>query len=176
MKTKTRAIRTADGAADVSSRDRLLRRATIDFTVDGGLLTGQVAMEGGSPVAFCGIGELERCLGLGQGHLVLVEDGGEREPMATASLATLTETERLIVEAAVRGASNREIAATTFYSVKSVEAYLTRIYRRFGINGRSELSQVLDLAPSEVSAAQVVGGASHGASRARPVAVQLLVV
>lgn len=169
--------RTASDPTEVGSGHRSLRRATIDFSFDGNVLHGHVAVEGSSPVAFSGVGELQRCLGLGQGYLLLVDGGAETEPEGTLSLATLKDTERRIIEAAVRGASNREIAETTFYSVKSIEAYLTRIYRRFGINGRSELSQVIDLAPPECSAEQVVGGAAASAtSTSRPLAVQLLVV
>jgi DNA-binding CsgD family transcriptional regulator len=54
---------------------------------------------------------------------------------------TLTETERRIVELVRSGATNREIARTTFLSIKAVEANLTRLYRRFGVRGRDQLAQ-----------------------------------
>jgi hypothetical protein len=49
-----------------------------------------------------------------------------------------------MAKAALAGASNREIAIALCYSVKSVEAYLTRVYRRLGIEGRSGLPAVAD--------------------------------
>jgi DNA-binding CsgD family transcriptional regulator len=55
--------------------------------------------------------------------------------------ATLTETERRIVELVRSGATNREIARTTFLSIKAVEANLTRLYRRFGVRGRDQLAR-----------------------------------
>jgi DNA-binding CsgD family transcriptional regulator len=54
---------------------------------------------------------------------------------------TLTETERRIVELVRSGATNREIARTTFLSIKAVEANLTRLYRRFGVRGRDQLAR-----------------------------------
>jgi DNA-binding CsgD family transcriptional regulator len=38
---------------------------------------------------------------------------------------------------------NREIGARLFMSVASVEAHLTRIYRKLGIRSRSELVRLL---------------------------------
>ena len=59
-------------------------------------------------------------------------------------LARLSPTERAIARQALAGDSNREIADALFYSVKSVEAYLTRVYRRLGIEGRSGLPIVAE--------------------------------
>jgi DNA-binding CsgD family transcriptional regulator len=55
--------------------------------------------------------------------------------------ATLTDTERRIVELVRSGATNREIARTTFLSIKAVEANLTRLYRRFGVRSREQLAK-----------------------------------
>ena len=52
-----------------------------------------------------------------------------------------------MAKAAAGGASNRDIAADTFYSVKSVEAYLTRVYRKLGVSGRAELVRLLAARP-----------------------------
>jgi len=41
------------------------------------------------------------------------------------------------------GASNREIATSMFLSVKTVEATLTRIYRKLGVRSRTQLSSRL---------------------------------
>ncbi|HEY2670042.1 MAG TPA: LuxR family transcriptional regulator [Rugosimonospora sp.] len=58
--------------------------------------------------------------------------------------AGLSETERRIVELVRSGATNREIARSTFLSIKAVEANLTRLYRRFGVRGRDQLAQGID--------------------------------
>jgi DNA-binding CsgD family transcriptional regulator len=55
--------------------------------------------------------------------------------------AALTDTERRIVELVRSGATNREIARSTFLSIKAVEANLTRLYRRFGVRGRDQLAR-----------------------------------
>lgn len=54
--------------------------------------------------------------------------------------AVLTATEARIAALVTRGATNREIAAQIFVSVKTVEANLTRIYRKLGVRSRSQLS------------------------------------
>ena len=51
----------------------------------------------------------------------------------------LTETERRIAELAGSGRSNREIAAELFVSERTVEANLTRAYRKLGVRSRTEL-------------------------------------
>jgi DNA-binding CsgD family transcriptional regulator len=51
----------------------------------------------------------------------------------------LTEGERRVVELAARGLTNREVAAALFMSPKTVEANLSRAYRKLGISSRAEL-------------------------------------
>ncbi|MGE5829305.1 MAG: LuxR C-terminal-related transcriptional regulator, partial [Micromonosporaceae bacterium] len=55
----------------------------------------------------------------------------------------LSETERRIVSLVIGGATNREIARSTYLSVKAVEANLTRLYRRHGVRNRAQLVRVL---------------------------------
>jgi DNA-binding CsgD family transcriptional regulator len=55
----------------------------------------------------------------------------------------LTETERRIAELAATGRSNREIAGEQFLSERTVEANLTRIYRKLGVRSRTELARRL---------------------------------
>ncbi len=55
----------------------------------------------------------------------------------------LTEGERLIAELAASGLSNRQIAERAFVSVKTVEANLTRTYRKLGIRSRAGLAMAL---------------------------------
>jgi DNA-binding CsgD family transcriptional regulator len=56
------------------------------------------------------------------------------------STSTLTETERRVAELAASGRSNQETAAELFMSVKTVEANLTRIYRKLSVRSRTELA------------------------------------
>jgi len=55
----------------------------------------------------------------------------------------LTPAERRVAELVAEGHPNKEIAATLFVTVKTVEANLTRIYAKFGIHSRTELTRLL---------------------------------
>ncbi len=55
----------------------------------------------------------------------------------------LTSTELRIAGLVRDGASNREIATQLFLSVKTVEATLTRVYRKLGVRSRTQLSSKL---------------------------------
>ncbi|MEU4293768.1 AAA family ATPase [Kribbella sp. NPDC026596] len=55
----------------------------------------------------------------------------------------LTATERRVAELVAAGRSNQETAAELFMSVKTVEANLTRIYRKFSVRTRTELANNL---------------------------------
>ena len=52
----------------------------------------------------------------------------------------LTETEARVAAEVARGASNREIAERLYVSVKTVEATLTRIYRKLEVRSRTQLA------------------------------------
>ena len=60
-----------------------------------------------------------------------------------ASADTLTHTEQLVAELVGAGHSNQETAAELFISVKTVEANLTRIYRKLSVRSRTELANSL---------------------------------
>ena len=51
----------------------------------------------------------------------------------------LTATELRVAELAAAGITNREIARAVFMSEKTVEAHITRVYRKLGIHSRAEL-------------------------------------
>jgi DNA-binding CsgD family transcriptional regulator len=55
--------------------------------------------------------------------------------------AALTDTERRVAELAAAGHTNREIAASLFMSVHTVEAHLTRVFRALGVRTRTELAR-----------------------------------
>ncbi|MFM9444402.1 AAA family ATPase [Streptomyces acidiscabies] len=62
----------------------------------------------------------------------------ERAPAADA-LEGLASMERQVAALVMEGATNREIAARLFISVKTVEATLTRVYRKLGIRSRVDI-------------------------------------
>ncbi len=57
----------------------------------------------------------------------------------TPVLEALSPEERAVVELVVRGMQNKEIAATLFLSVRTVELRLTRVYRKVGARSRAHL-------------------------------------
>lgn len=56
----------------------------------------------------------------------------------------LTETERQVAHLAAEGKTNREVAEALFVSQKTVEANLSRAYRKLGIRSRRQLAERLD--------------------------------
>ena len=68
-----------------------------------------------------------------------------RRPRRIAGGATgaLTATEARIAELVAAGHRNSDVAAALFVSVATVEATLTRIYRKLGVRSRTELSRRL---------------------------------
>jgi DNA-binding CsgD family transcriptional regulator len=69
------------------------------------------------------------------------EDGRSARSLQPGDLARdrLTASEHQVASLAVRGLQNREIAGRLFMSVKTVEAHLTRIYRKLEVRTRVEL-------------------------------------
>lgn len=61
-----------------------------------------------------------------------------------SAVGSLTETERLCARLAADGLSNLEIAARAFVSVKTVEANLSRVYRKLGLRSRASLASAID--------------------------------
>jgi DNA-binding CsgD family transcriptional regulator len=60
-----------------------------------------------------------------------------------ASASILTKTERRVAELVASGRSNQEVAAELFVSTKTVEANLTRVYRKLSVRSRTELANFL---------------------------------
>ncbi len=59
------------------------------------------------------------------------------------STGVLTPTERRVAELVAQGQKNREVAATMYMSVATVETHLTRVYRKMGVRSRSELTRLV---------------------------------
>ena len=60
----------------------------------------------------------------------------------------LTPTEQRVAQLAARGLTNREVAAALVVSPKTVEANLSRVYRKLGIRSRAELGAWLVQRPA----------------------------
>lgn len=76
----------------------------------------------------------------------------------------LTPTEARIAELVGEGATNREVAAELFISVKTVEGTLSRVYRKLGVRSRTALSRVM----SSARTARAVGGEDRSAQGQEP--------
>ena len=63
-----------------------------------------------------------------------------RGPSASTDL---TPTERQVADLVAQGRSNKEVAATLFLAVRTVEAHLSRVYAKLGIRSRTELARRL---------------------------------
>jgi DNA-binding CsgD family transcriptional regulator len=122
------------------------RLASLGYVLDAAR-TGSFALAAGlragrrQPVRDLG----ERCLAVLAGARVLGWDGviGELLDRARGTPADedLTSTESEIAAFVADGLRNREIAARMFVSESTVEAHLTRTYRKLGVRNRAELSR-----------------------------------
>jgi len=63
-----------------------------------------------------------------------------RVPIKRASGSALTAAESRVAELVIDGMTNQEVAQALFVSEKTVEANLTRIYRKLGVRSRSALA------------------------------------
>jgi DNA-binding NarL/FixJ family response regulator len=55
----------------------------------------------------------------------------------------LTSAERRVAALVAEGMTNREVAAQLFTTVATVEAHLTRIYRKLGLRSRTQLARAV---------------------------------
>jgi DNA-binding CsgD family transcriptional regulator len=142
---------------------------SVEFEFAGERPIGSVAFDGGRPARFEGFDELERMIASIPSTarplvLVRAEDALPGED----GLTKLTAREREIAVAAASGATNREIAASKYYSVKSIEAYLTRVYRKLAISGRDELAALVTDDVEDLPVSDAVGDELTGGSRGAP--------
>ncbi|MEV6021366.1 AAA family ATPase [Streptomyces sp. NPDC051997] len=70
-------------------------------------------------------------------------EAGDRRGEAGAEGPELTPTEARIAGLVGGGATNREVAAELFISVKTVEGALSRVYRKFGVRSRTALAHAM---------------------------------
>lgn len=83
---------------------------------------------------------------LERGQVELRASGARPRRLVLSGPAALTPSERRVAELAAAGRSNHEIARTLFITTTTVEAHLTRTYRKLGIDGRAGLPHTLPAA------------------------------
>lgn len=77
----------------------------------------------------------------------------KRIPIRRKAAEGLTPTELQVARLAAAGRTNREVAQALFLSPKTVEANLSRVYRKLGIRSRAELgARMAGLEPEELAA------------------------
>ncbi|SES35780.1 regulatory protein, luxR family, partial [Streptomyces sp. yr375] len=86
-------------------------------------------------------------------------EAGERGGEAGAGGPELTPSEARIAGLVGGGATNREVAAELFISVKTVEGALSRVYRKFGVRSRTALAHAMTVAVLAAGAAATVDSA-----------------
>jgi DNA-binding CsgD family transcriptional regulator len=74
--------------------------------------------------------------------------GPRRERRLSRGLHAFTPSERRIARMVADGLTNREIADQLFLSQKTVEAHLSRAYRKLGVSSRTQLALRLSTAPT----------------------------
>lgn len=79
-------------------------------------------------------------MSLAQGEMAKISG---RRPTASA----LTHAESRVARLAIAGRTNREIAASLFMSVRTVEGHLSHAYAKLGVRSRTELATILEVVP-----------------------------
>jgi DNA-binding CsgD family transcriptional regulator/tetratricopeptide (TPR) repeat protein len=85
---------------------------------------------------------LECFVGIGATAFVRQAQAELDRSQRSRSGALLTGAERQVADLVAGGASNREVAAHLFTSVRTVEGHLAAIYRKLGIRSRTELTRL----------------------------------
>jgi len=101
----------------------------------------------------------------------LVAAGARPRRAALSGVGALTASERRVVDMAVDGLGNREIAQALFVTIRTVEVHLTSAYRKLGVRSRAGLPAALasehDDAPPEPLAPRREPAPAAALSRAR---------
>lgn len=72
--------------------------------------------------------------------LLLDERVEPSRPKGNPAMLMLADHERSLAQMVARGMRNKEIAATLYVSVRTVEVRLTAIYRKLGVESRAQLT------------------------------------
>lgn len=74
---------------------------------------------------------------------LLLDAGGRMRMSEDVEQGGLTVSEHRVARMAAAGETNREIADALFVTLRTVELHLTRVYRKLGLSGRSQLCSTL---------------------------------
>jgi DNA-binding CsgD family transcriptional regulator len=86
-----------------------------------------------------------------QAERELTACGGRRPRLALSGPESLTASELRVIELAAAGATNSEIAADLYVSLKTVETHLLRAYRKLGLSGRGSRRRLQEILSMPVS-------------------------
>jgi DNA-binding CsgD family transcriptional regulator len=102
----------------------------------------------------------------------LAATGERRRRRGQATHREPTPQEMQVAAIVARGATNREASAALFLSPKTIEAHLSRIYRKLGIRSRTELAHLLgergQLEPGAKFTVEGEGGGAGGITEIGP--------
>ena len=76
-------------------------------------------------------------------HAELLATGARPRRLVRSGIDSLTPSERRVAKMATEGQTNREIAQALFVTPKTVETHLSHVYRKLGIDARSQLPRAL---------------------------------
>jgi DNA-binding CsgD family transcriptional regulator len=134
------------GAAAAVLGEAADRFETLGYRLDSArtrLLQGRALRRAGQRGAAVGVlGAAEAALAAMGAEPWRAQAETERRRLARPPGGGLTATEQRVAELVVLGRRNREIAGELYVSVATVEAHLTRIYRKLGVRSRTELIRV----------------------------------
>jgi DNA-binding NarL/FixJ family response regulator len=85
----------------------------------------------------------DRFASMGAGHWVARAEEELDRAAPGRSVGTLPDVELRVAHLVAMGRKNREVAAELYMSVASVEAHLTRMYRKLAIRSRSDLARIV---------------------------------
>ncbi|MER7466954.1 LuxR C-terminal-related transcriptional regulator [Streptomyces sp. NPDC097981] len=134
----------ADQAGDAARARRLVAQALLDARRDRlrrpflEIRPWIRSFLGSDPVRGLADGWLLQGQGQGQGQGPQAEPGPDREPPRTVMVEQLSSREREVLQRLAQVMSTEEIAADLYLSVNTVKTHLKSIYRKLGVNRRSD--------------------------------------
>jgi DNA-binding CsgD family transcriptional regulator len=95
-------------------------------------------------------------------HAELLATGARPRRLVRSGVESLTPSERRVAQMATEGQTNREIAQALFVTPKTIETHLSHVYRKLGIQARSQLRGAMsELSSSGEQAPARQGGSDH---------------
>jgi DNA-binding CsgD family transcriptional regulator len=81
-------------------------------------------------------------------HRELIATGARPRRLVRSGIDSLTPSERRVAQMGAAGQTNREIAQALFVTPKTVETHLSHVYRKLGIQARSQLPTAMSASSS----------------------------